>query len=258
MTTRAIADQCGVEKTSVSRWLRQAGIPLRGSGIGLASRGIEPPTRDELRDMVHVQHLSYRAIAERYGVDFTAIPYWLEAHGIERPSVWVTRRKGIAASEPTEAELRALVESGQSLRFIEQQYDVTRGCLIERCREYGIEVAESGWPDRVYDCADGHKVMSIYEVQVDDWLYQAGIPHVSEPRYPFDKRYRADFGVGDTFIEVWGVTNKASYLERKAAKIARCEVEGLDLIQIHHTDMAQGQKWWQPLERLKDLLGDHS
>ncbi len=250
MTAQAIADQYGVAKISALRWLKSAGIERRASG-GLARRGGAMPTRNELDRMIHVEHLSYREIAGRYGVDFTAVSYWMKKYGdIESPTVWGTRRKGEDLVLPDDAELRRRLESGQSIRSIGEEFGGGWAELTKRAHAAGMPVSCGGWKGRMLDCKDGHQSRSRYEQRVDDWLYDHGIIHECEPQYPWDRRSRADFRVGGTFIEVWGVTGSQSYEDRKARKIRECAVRGLPLIQINHWQFSKGRKWWRPLENL--------
>lgn len=252
LPSTAIAEQCKVEKITVLRWLGAAGIERRPAGRNLANRGGEPPAADELRHLVHVEHLGYDQIAARYGVDRTTVPYWLTKHGIPRPDVWVTRRRGQVAREPDEHELRERIGRGESLTSIAGDFDVSRSLLATRCATYGIEVQRDGWrAGHRFTCADGHLARSTYELRVDDWLSERGIDHQVEPGYPWDRRYRADFLVGSTYIEVWGVTDNPAYKKRRAMKIERCKAEGLDLIGINHWQFAKGRRWWRPLERLQ-------
>lgn len=201
--------------------------------------------------MIHEECIGLRGVAERYGVDYTAVSYWLDRHGIPRPTIWQTRRGGKPASEPTEQELRGRLAAGESLRSIERDYDVTRMVLRKRCDQYGIEVQRDGWQrGRRFTAADGHEVRSTYELRVDNWLHEHGLAHELEPRYPFDRRYRADFLVANTFIEVWGVTNNPRYTQRRQWKVEQCERYGVPLIQIGGWQFAKGRRWWKPLQDL--------
>lgn len=250
-TAQQIADRAQVQKITALRWLRAAGIERRASGNTLANRGKDAPSAADLQRMVHEEHLSYVQIGERYEVDPTAVPYWLDAHGIKRPDPWTTRRGGRVASEPDEAELRERLGSGESLRSIERDFDVSRTCLRQRCMDYGITVPGAGWQaGRKFDGVDGHALRSTYEQRVCDWLYRREIEHYVEPAYPWDRRYHADFRIGSTFVEVWGVTNNAAYERRKAMKIKRCAEEGVPLVEINHWQFANGRKWWRALERV--------
>lgn len=251
-TAQRIADLAGVRKITALRWLRAAGVERRPAGIGLVARGIEPPTAEELRRMIHEEHLGYDGVAERYGVDRTAVPYWLRKHGIPRPEIWSTRRKGREVPLPTEADLRARLAAGQSIVDIGRDYGVSNAPIRRLCDEYGIEVKRSGWQGgRRLVGDDGHELRSLYEQRVCNWLHHNSVEHYLEPAYPWDRRYRADFRVGQTYIEVWGVTENEAYQRRKAMKIERCAEHGIPLIQINPWQFANGRKWWRPLLPLK-------
>ncbi|NUP03536.1 MAG: hypothetical protein HOW59_37000 [Nonomuraea sp.] len=241
LTAQAIADRCSVRKITVLRWLEAEGVRRRPPGNGLAARGVPLPSRDLLRDLVWGQHLSYDEIAQRYGVDRTAVPQWLEAHAIPRPSVWETRRRGRVVVESDAADLRARVDAGESLASIARSLGVSRTTVRAWCEKHRVEVRPDGWHGgRRLACLDGHDARSTYEQRVDDWLYRNGIEHYVEPAYPWDQRYRADFRIGSTFVEVWGVTNNDAYRQRKAMKIARCAAEGIQLIGIEPHQFHRG------------------
>lgn len=254
MTLREIGELVGVRHITVRRWLKAYGIPARptGSPNSLKARGVTPPTSEELFTMVHVEHLSYEKIAAKYGVDFTAVPHWLDRHGIKRPKLWDTRRKGKHPFIPDSSELERLYDAGQSVRTIGSMFGVSEGTIRRRLVEAGAKIRPDGWNGgKRYPCRDGHLARSLYEQRVDDWLTANGIPHTLEPAYPWDRRYMADFLVGDVYIEVWGVSDNAAYNERKQLKVQQCESAGIDLIQINHWQFAKGRKWWKPLERLR-------
>lgn len=233
LTTHAIAAQCGVSHMSVKRWLRAYGIKARPVGRGLLNRGVAEPTRDDLYRFIHVEHLGYREVAALYGVDSTAVPYWLRKHGIKRPTIWDTRRKGIHPTLPTAEELtRLYTENLFSIRRIGHLYGVSETVINRLCDEYGIKRRRDGWDGgKRVPCADGHVVRSIYEQWVDHWLYQHEVPHEIEPALP-DRRYHADFRANGWYIEVWGVTNSASYEARKKRKLALYRAHNLPLIQV--------------------------
>lgn len=255
MTARELGEMFDVRHITILRWMKQYGIERRraGSRDTLASRGVTPPSRDELFNMIHLEHLSYSQVAAKYGVDDTAVPYWLTKHDIPKPKVWDTRRKGRHPKLPTPAEAKALYDSGNSLVSIGRQFGVSSIPIRRLVVEGGGTIRRDGWDGgKRYACADGHLARSVYEQRVDDWLHQHGIPHELEPAYPWDRRYMADYLAGDTYIEVWGVIDNEAYKQRKQMKIRRCEEAGLDLIQINHWQFARGRKWWKPLLRLID------
>lgn len=251
LTQRQIGKIYRVRHITIKRWMQSYGISSRPTGRGLENRGITAPTADELFQMVHVDHLSYRDIAARYGVDPSAIPHWLKSQGISLPSVWKTRRKGHEPTLPSATELAHRRSLGESITSIAKSCGVTRNTIGDLCRRHGIPVDRDGWDGgRRLPCLDGHEARSTYEQRVDDWLSQHGIAHQLEPRYPFDSRYRADFLVEDTYIEVWGVANDPSYKARKANKIALCEANEVPLIGINWWQFSKGRRWWRPLQKL--------
>jgi len=256
LSAEKIAKRCDVQKITVLRWLKAAGVERRPTSNGLANRGIVAPTADELHNLVHVEHLSYEAIAERYGVDPTAVPYWLRKCGIERPGIWDTRYGEARPTLPSADELRARMSAGHSLVRIGADHGVSSGPIRRLCDEYGIEVRADGWNGGLrHDCIDGHQVRSTYEQRVDNWLTEHGIEHEYEPRYPWDRRYRADYRVGDTYVEIWGVSNDEAYDQRKAMKVAKCKATGVDLIEINYWQFSRGT-WARRLKRLDQPVGD--
>lgn len=213
LTTRQIGKEYGVAHITIRRWLTGYGITVRPKSQGLAHRGVAAPTAEELHDLVHVQHLSYVAIAARYDVHFTAVPQWLDRHGVKKPDPWVTRRKGHVPKVPTAPELRHRRASGESATSIAKSCGVGRETIVALCRANGIQIDRDGWKGgRRYPCRDGHQARSLYEQRVDDWLTEHGLAHEVEPHYPFDARYQADF--------------------------------------INHWQLTKGRKWWLPLEKL--------
>lgn len=245
LTSRAIGKRYGVSHGSVLRWLRVAGFERRAIGRGLANRGIVEPTRDELIDMIHVQHLGYAGVAAIYGVDQSAVQHWLVRHDIPRPYCVVTRRKGEWVM-PTKEELTALYEQGKSTEEIGSMFGVTGRPISRLCREYGIPLRESGWEwSKRHSCLDGHLVRSTYEKRVDDWLYQNGIEHSYEVPLPFDTRWHCDFLANGKYIEIWGVRDSAKYAERRVRKVALYRAHNFPLIELSHNQFTtRGNGRW--------------
>ena len=77
---------------------------------------------------------------------------------------------------------------------------------------------------------DGCVCNSLAERIVDDWLYNNHIYHEKEPRYPRVVRelaganFRADWKVGDIYIEYFGLQTEKSYALKTSAKILLCQV----------------------------------
>ncbi len=93
MTTRQIAAYYRVSATTARRWLNRRQVKMRPRGHGLAARGLKPVDQETLQRLVHVEHQSLREIGALYGIDHTAILYWLDRYQIPHPKLWVTRRR---------------------------------------------------------------------------------------------------------------------------------------------------------------------
>lgn len=251
LTTEEIAGRFGVSSATVGKWLRTLGVKMRPNGVGLAARGIVPPTPEELYQMIHVECLNYEQVAAKYGVDFTAIPYWLDKHGISRPKTWLETH-----SDPeTVEQMRAAYESGLSLDEVSQMFGAnSSGMLAKIFRENGVPIRKDGWNGgKRFDCLDGHKVRSTYEQRVDDWLYEHGADHTYEPILPFSPRHKADFLANGWYIEVWGVNNNPQYKERKQRKIDLYEKHHAHLIEIpYHAFAKHSNGLW--IRRLEQCL----
>jgi hypothetical protein len=231
LTTRQIGKMCGVRHITIRRWLAEIDCDVRPAGRGLVSRGIDPPNRDELHRMIHINHLTYKEIGSRFGVDLTAVTYWVKKHGVEPPTIWYTRRKGRMPRLPDAAELASLYESGLSLDQIGERFGVCSGPIKRLCLEYGIEIRPPGFMGKAFTCRDGHVVKSGYEAIVDDWLSAHGIAHEYEPRLPFGT-YLADFLANGWYIEVWGLVSRPSYVAQMTIKQGEYRRLGLPLIQV--------------------------
>jgi len=88
---------------------------------------------------------------------------------------------------------------------------------------------------------DGHTCLSLGEKTIDDFLYARGIVHKKEPRYP-DSNFRADFQVGDVFIEYFGLAGDAAYDVKIKEKIRLCEMHGIKLVTLYPKDLIATSK----------------
>jgi transposase-like protein len=247
-TTRQIGKTYGVSKTQVRRWMLAMEIPLRPKGKGLANRGTPAPTAEDLRDMVHRLHLSYRAIGDRYGVGPHSVMMWLRKHGIPRPSVWETRRKGAAPPIPEGDALRLIYESGVSAEELAREYGVSPQPIYARLAAAGVTLRPGGFQNgKRWPCKDGHRVRSSFEQRVDDWLHEHHVPHTPEPRIPGARgNLRADFLANGHYVEVWGVHSRPDYAERKERKRRHYAEAGVSLIELNPCDFAaSGRGRWK-------------
>jgi len=246
MTSDEIGKRYGVTGSVVRKWLQQYGIASRAPGIGLAARGINSPTDEELYDMIHVQHLYYRQVAERYGVDQSAVQHRLDVRGIERPKSWYDRHN----NPESLAELKSLYDSGLSLSQIADRDGMERIQLTKLFKNNGILIRKDGWQGgKRFDTIDGHSVRSTYEQRVADWLCEHGIEYTQEPRLPFGGK--SDFLANGWYIEIWGVTYSQTYKKRQAEKQAGYKAYRLLLIELTHHMFAarRNGSWMRHLEQ---------
>lgn len=90
---------------------------------------------------------------------------------------------------------------------------------------------------------DGHVCRSLAEQRIDDWLYARDLAHEREPYYPAHHRYnmngrrRADWKVGDTFIEYFGLVGNEAYDKKLDEKILLAQECGIDLLAVYPSDL---------------------
>jgi hypothetical protein len=233
---RKIAEIYQVGQSTVLRWLSAYDIPKRPSIRTLLGRGIEPPDRDTLYRLVHVEHRSYEEIGNIYGATGVIIPPLLDKYGIPRAKAWDTFRKQYGPTPPDAVTLRMLYEAGATLAEISELYGVCIFTVAKWCEGHGIERRETGWnynKGQRYVCVDGNKVRSSYEMRVANWLHGHGIAYVYEPRLPFSNVFRGDFLANGWYIEVWGMTGDPKYDERKKRKTEGYKSHGTPLIELN-------------------------
>ncbi len=91
--------------------------------------------------------------------------------------------------------------------------------------------------------ADGHECRSLAEKTIDDWLSAHGIPHEIEPVYPYhfrlnpSGRMRADWKVGEVFIEYAGLMDDPEYAAKMETKQELATELGISLIVIEPKDI---------------------
>lgn len=122
-------------------------------------------------------------------------------------------------------------------------------------RHYGswfIGLAESGaLPEGVLATSrgircistDGHTCHSLDEQVIDNWLFAHGVSHDREPMYPPHPQYnpngrrRADWRVGDTYLEYFGLVGDSNYDAKIDEKIALACAKGIPLVALYPTDI---------------------
>jgi hypothetical protein len=243
LPSNTIGKRFGVAAAQVRRWLKAYGIERRPSGCSMANRGITAPTKEQLEHVIHVEHQSMKEIAIGFSVDKSAIRYWILKYGIKPSTAWLTRRRGYVPQLPDRDEMQRLYDELGSTREIGELFDVDAAFVQKHCRKVGVPLKDSGYNNGIrFQCRDGHEVRSSYEQSVDNWLFAKGYAHTYEPKLPFGKNQRADFLVGFTYIEVWGVLNSSRYNEKRERKIDLYAIHNLPLIGLepqHFKDQCQ-------------------
>jgi len=92
---------------------------------------------------------------------------------------------------------------------------------------------------------DGHACHSLEEQRVDDWLSAHRIQHEREPLYPAHPQLnprgtrRADWLVGDSYVEYFGLVGDPAYERKLDEKTLLAHTCGIALISIYPSDLEQ-------------------
>ena len=99
---------------------------------------------------------------------------------------------------------------------------------------------------------DGHQCLSLDEQFIDNWLYSNGIEHEREPHYPKHSilnpygRRRADWKIGDYFVEYFGLAGNPSYDRKTLEKTKLALAENIKLITILPNQINELDKIFKP------------
>lgn len=117
---------------------------------------------------------------------------------------------------------------------------------ITKCKE--IEIMDESY-EGVYKCKDGHIVKSKSEREIDNYLFDHGIPHAYEKAISIDADREHDLHPDfflpnfansgkDVYIEHWGFnSNNRDYTKSKKYKIGIYKEKGLTIISTNEKDM---------------------
>lgn len=95
---------------------------------------------------------------------------------------------------------------------------------------------------------DGHQCDSLAEKIIDDWLADNEIPHKRSVPYPLNKTLTADFVVGKTWIEFFGLAGMLKDYDRLLnEKRSIAKKYKLNFIELYPKDLF-------PKNRLGDIL----
>ena len=258
-----VCETCGATFYVVPLRLEAEGQPARFCSIACAAKsrvGWSPrPGLSEHRDAIAEAYRSgtpMTVLAKDYGVTAQAIGYQLDLAGVPRRQAGKHtpegRQRTKAAAPRGERsprwrslpvdELRAAYEAGESTVALANRYGVTRITIDKRLRLAGATIRDPGF-SRYRTMRDGCRVQSHYERAVHGWLVRHGLAHTCHPPAPWDsgeRGPRADFLVGDAYIEVWGVENNPDYERRRLAKVAAYAACGARLIELWPESIVAG------------------
>jgi len=136
--------------------------------------------------------------------------------------------------------LKSYIEIG-GIDYVKKKYGSWKLALIETNI---IEQSSLSEPfGYICRAKDGHVCFSMGEKQIDDWLYINNIKHKKEPKYPYDPIYnkselkRADWKVGEYYIEYFGLEGINNYNEKIQDKMQIAKRLNLNLISIYYKDL---------------------
>jgi hypothetical protein len=108
---------------------------------------------------------------------------------------------------------------------------------------------------------DKHVCHSLDEQRIDNWLFEHNIRHEREPFYPTHSelnpsgRRRADWKVGDCFIEYFGLVGDPVYDKKLDEKLQLAELYDIELIPIYPEDIEILEKKLYHLNQSTQQLG---
>ena len=131
-----------------------------------------------------------------------------------------------------------------------EAYDLVFGSWLKALIESNIlsDGTKKGTYSYICLAKDGHECRSLSEKIIDDWMYENNILHQIEPYYPFDESLnqsgakRADWLVGSTFIEFFGLAGMSDYDEKIKQKLELAEKHNLTLISLYQEDLYELDK----------------
>ena len=119
------------------------------------------------------------------------------------------------------------------------------GGIYRVCKELGIEINFN--PDLAFHhesgiAEDGHYCYSRTEKIIDDWLYNHGVEHEKEVRYPYHEKYNqfnyvCDWLCGALYLEYAGMMNIVRYAKSVENKISLANDLGLNLVILYPDHM---------------------
>jgi len=128
----------------------------------------------------------------------------------------------------------------QKMPSIKYAYEDVFGNWIKALIEAGVLKEGVIKTTRGFLCIakDGHECKSLSEKQIDDWLYNHGVKHVKEPKYPCEfNKFRADWLVGEIYIEFFGLKGEEDYDAKMGKKKEIANKLNIKLLELYSEDL---------------------
>ncbi len=148
-TTTEIAEEIGVGRTTINRWLNDYGIELRTNSESQLPIGFSKPSEERLRTLYVDEHKTTTEMSEEFGVSNTTINKWLNDYGIELRTTSETKFPH-GFSKPSEERLRTLyIDEHKTPGEIAEEFGVGSTTILTLLNDYDIElrtISESKLP----------------------------------------------------------------------------------------------------------------
>jgi len=256
-----IADMCNVSRDTVYYHLSKTGYHSRPLLSFLVKDGYSPQVVEQISRLYIEERLSSTRIAQVTGVPWWRVLRILKSAGIAIRSNKEAQILRHGLPIPSEDELNEWYEREQlTTEDMAELCQVSPPTVQRWLREASIPLRKPhygfhGKPQAL--CHDGHYVHSYYEKIVDDWLSSYHLPHSYNKTLP-GSRFRYDFFVGDTYLEVWGLADLPWYEDRARRKRSHYSALGVPLIELFPEDFTYdriGQKLAVLLRRQAETAG---
>lgn len=164
-STYDIADELGVVKTTVAKWMREHSIDFRSPSQRVAKGDISPLTdEDWLRDQYVNQERSMDNIADDLELSTGAVRSWLERHEIDRRSAHDTLTDGdLEPLRNGDWLQEQYIEEERSTYEIANELDVDRGTVSNWLDRHSIDTRGN---------TEGFGSDPVEELQDAEWLYE--------------------------------------------------------------------------------------
>jgi hypothetical protein len=160
-----------------------------------------------------------------------------EILGYAPPSDFGSSSKAVkeAMTIASRARLLGTLKGRPSLRLVNNQF----GTWFNALKEAGVLENDAIRKEMGTTClsSDGHVCLSLAEKRIDDLLAELGIQHEREVYYA-GHRFRADFLVGDTVIEYFGLMNRHDYKAKAEEKERFCQQNGIPFLALFPEDFS--------------------